>query len=48
MVKVIPIETARHLDNPEVIAGYLSEAFQSGDEKPILRAIHDLEITGCV
>jgi probable addiction module antidote protein len=42
MVKVIPFETARHLDNPEVIAGYLSEAFQSGDEKLILRAIHNI------
>jgi probable addiction module antidote protein len=39
MVKIKPFDTAQHLDNPEVIAGYLTEAFQSADEKLILRAI---------
>jgi probable addiction module antidote protein len=39
MVKIKPFDTAQHLDNPEVIAGYLAEAFSSADEKLILRAI---------
>jgi probable addiction module antidote protein len=34
-----PFDTARHLDNPEVIAHYLAEAFESGDNRLILRAI---------
>ncbi len=39
MVKLQPFDTARHLDNPEVITHYLAEAFQTRDNKLILRAI---------
>jgi DNA-binding phage protein len=37
--KIKPFDASRHLDNLEVIEAYLTEAFQSGDEKLILRAI---------
>ena len=39
MVKVEPFDTARHLDNPEVISHYLAEALETGDHKLIVRAI---------
>src|SRR5258708_4381311 len=39
MTKTQPFDPARHLDNPEVIAGYLTEAFNTGDSKLMLRAI---------
>lgn len=42
MVKLQPFDTARHLDNPEVIAHYLAEAMQSGDGKLILRAMQNV------
>src|SRR5262249_48568281 len=42
MVKVEPFDTARHLDNPEVIAYYLAEAFQTFDNRLILRAIQNV------
>jgi putative addiction module killer protein/probable addiction module antidote protein len=42
VVNIKPFDTARHLDNPEVIAGYLTEAFQSADEKLILRAVQNV------
>ena len=46
MVKVEPFDTARHLDNPEVIAHYLTEAFQTRDSKLILRAISNVVRAG--
>jgi hypothetical protein len=36
MVKIQPFD---HLDNPEVIAAYLTEAFKTDDSKLMLRAI---------
>src|SRR6516225_11653099 len=39
MVKVEPFDTARYLDNPEVISHYLAEALETGDHKLIIRAI---------
>ena len=42
MVKLQPFDTARHLDNPEVITHYLAEAFQTRDNKLILRAIQNV------
>ena len=42
MVKIAPFDTARHLDNPEVIAYYLAEAFQTFDSRLILRAIQNV------
>jgi hypothetical protein len=42
MVKLQPFDTARHLDNPEVISHYLAEAFQTRDSKLILRAIRNV------
>jgi probable addiction module antidote protein len=46
MVKLQPFDTARHLDNPEVISHYLAEAFQTRDSKLILRAIHNVARAG--
>jgi probable addiction module antidote protein len=46
MVKIAPFDTARHLDNPEVIAHYLTEAFQTRDSKLILRAISNVVRAG--
>jgi len=40
--KIAPSDTARHLDNPEVIAYYLAEAFQTSDSELILRAIQNV------
>jgi probable addiction module antidote protein len=42
MVKVAPFDTARHLDNPQVIAHYLAEAFESGDNRLIRRALRNV------
>jgi len=39
MVKIEPFDTARHLDNPEIISHYLAEALETGDHKLIVRAI---------
>jgi probable addiction module antidote protein len=44
--EVAPFDTARHLDNPEVIAHYLTEAFQTHDSKLILRAIGNVVHAG--
>jgi probable addiction module antidote protein len=46
MVKLQPFDTARHLDNPEVISHYLAEAFQTRDSKLILRAIRNVVRAG--
>jgi probable addiction module antidote protein len=42
MVKIEPFDTARHLDNPEVISHYLAEALDTRDHKLILRAIRNV------
>jgi|SRR5262245_10006821 len=42
MVKLQSFDTARHLDNPEVISSYLTEALQTGDGKLILRAVQNV------
>jgi putative addiction module killer protein/probable addiction module antidote protein len=39
-------DTARHLDNPEVIAHYLAEAFQTHDNGLIVRAIGNVVRAG--
>jgi probable addiction module antidote protein len=39
MAKATKFDAAEYLDNPEVIAEYLSEAFLTGDEKFIADAI---------
>lgn len=39
MAKASPFDAAEYLDTPESIADYLSEAFESGDEKLIARAL---------
>jgi probable addiction module antidote protein len=39
MAKASPFNAAEYLDSPESIADYLSEAFESGDEKLIARAL---------
>jgi probable addiction module antidote protein len=39
MVKTQPFNTAQHLDNPEVIAWYLADAFETRDSAVILNAI---------
>jgi probable addiction module antidote protein len=39
MVKTAPFDPAEHLDNPEVIAHYLSEALATEDPEFIARAI---------
>ena len=36
IVKIEPFDTARHLDNPEVISHYLREALETGDRKLIV------------
>src|SRR5262249_45032846 len=46
MVKIEPFDTARHLDNPEVVAHYLAEAFQTRDSKLILRAVSNVVRAG--
>jgi probable addiction module antidote protein len=46
MVKIAPFDTARHLDNPEVIAHYLAEAFQTHDNGLIVRAIGNVVRAG--
>jgi probable addiction module antidote protein len=46
MVKLQPFDTARHLDNPEVISHYLAEAFQTRESKLILRAIANVARAG--
>jgi probable addiction module antidote protein len=42
MVKLQPFDTARHLDNPEVISHYLAEALQTRDSKLILHAVQNV------
>jgi probable addiction module antidote protein len=42
MVKLQPFDTARHLDNPEVIHWYLAEALQTGDVRLFLRAVQNV------
>src|SRR5215471_13102098 len=42
MIKIVPFDAARHLDNPEVISHYLAEAFQTRDSKLILRAVQNV------
>jgi probable addiction module antidote protein len=46
MIKLRPFDTARHLDNPEVISHYLAEAFQTRDSRLILRAIQNVVRAG--
>lgn len=48
MVKTKPFDIAHHLDNPEVIAGYLAEAFATRDSKFSLSAIHDVARAGSI
>jgi DNA-binding phage protein len=42
MVKITSFDTARHLDNPKVVAHYLAEAFRTRDSKLILRAVSNV------
>jgi probable addiction module antidote protein len=42
MAKIQPFDTARHLDNPEVISYYLAEALETRDPRLILRAIRNV------
>jgi probable addiction module antidote protein len=42
MVKLQPFDTAQHLDNPEVIHWYLSDALDSGEPKLFLRALQNV------
>jgi DNA-binding phage protein len=42
MVKIEPFDTARHLNNPEVITYYLAEAFETRDSELIRRAIRNV------
>lgn len=39
MAKTSSFDAAAYLDSPNAIAGYLSEAFETGDEKLIARAL---------
>lgn len=39
MTDVCEFDAACHLDNPEVIAAYLSEAFETGDKTFIAHAV---------
>jgi len=39
MAKTSPFDAADYLDSSEAIADYLSEAFESGDDKLIARAL---------
>jgi probable addiction module antidote protein len=39
MAKASPFDAADYLDSPEAIADYLSEAFESADDKLIARAL---------
>src|SRR5262249_8624795 len=48
MVKVAPFDSARHLDNPEGVAHYLAEAFQTRDSELILRAISNVVRAGLI
>jgi probable addiction module antidote protein len=42
MVKIAPFDTARHLDNPQVIAHYLAEALETRDSRLIKLALSNL------
>jgi probable addiction module antidote protein len=42
MAKITPFDAAKYLDNPETIAAYLTEAFESGDTSFIAAAIGDV------
>ena len=42
MAKITPFDAAKYLDNPETIATYLTEAFESGDTSFIAAAIGDV------
>jgi addiction module antidote-like protein len=46
MVEIQPFDPVHYLDNPEVVAHYLAEAFQSGDRGPILRVIQNVARAG--
>jgi probable addiction module antidote protein len=48
MVKLAAFDTARYLDNPQVISAYLAEAMQSHDPKLILRALRNVVRAGHV
>lgn len=39
MVKISKFDAAEHLDSPEMIAAYLSEAFEDGDPEFITDAL---------
>jgi probable addiction module antidote protein len=39
MAKATPFDAAEYLDSPEAIAAYLSEAFATGEDELIARAI---------
>ena len=39
MPKASPFDAADYLESPEAIADYLSEAFESGDDRLIARAL---------
>jgi probable addiction module antidote protein len=45
-IRTQPFDTARHLDNPEIIAWYLADAIQTGDNKVILNAIRNVMRAG--
>ena len=45
-IRTQPFDTARHLDNPEIIAWYLADAIQTGDNKVILNAIRNVVRAG--
>jgi probable addiction module antidote protein len=46
MVQTQAFDTARHLDNPEVIAWYLADAFETRDSRIILNAIRNVARAG--
>ena len=39
MIEITNFDVAEHLDSPEMIAGYLSEAFETGDASYISHAL---------
>ena len=39
MIKITNFDVAEHLDSPEMIAGYLAEAFETGDASYISHAL---------
>jgi probable addiction module antidote protein len=45
-IRTQAFDTARHLDNPEIIAWYLADAIQTGDNKVILNAIRNVVRAG--